>query len=427
MSKSMLDYQVLGPAFDEVVAHQQVAHQAAMAQVRANLLTPPPARAPRGAWWWIALAPAMAAAALVVGWWWLAAQHLSYTVDGREQPADLWISADQRDTVLAFSDGTEVVFHRGTRGRVTDTGSDEASVLIEQGQVSVGAPDHEDTRWTIDAGPYALRASNARFELSWSPDVPQLRVEIEHGQAELSGPSLEPPQVLRSGEVLELTRGQLVIRRALETPSPAARALEPEASAAARLAEEDEVDDDQTPTPPAAPSMREPDRSRRPPGPASRIRSETWREAAAREDYDASFSMVEPRLEALFDTLGRADLLRLADVARFSGHPDAAVRALTRFRKRFPRHRDAATAAYTLGHIAASGRSREDLQHAARWFTTAIEERPRGPLHRSALARLIKSYERLGDLEASRKASQAYLERYPEGPHVELAQRVLSR
>ncbi|MEM9460940.1 MAG: hypothetical protein AAGF11_42645 [Myxococcota bacterium] len=414
MNGPLLDYDRLGPMFDRVVADGQQRRRAALDQVRANLLQ---ARAPepaRRAWWPMVAAPALLAAALLIGWWWLATQDLSYTIDGEQQKVGLWISADQRETNLEFSNGAKIVFRRGTKGRVTRTTTDKAQLLVESGQIWIHGP-AEGTRWSITTGPYELEGTGTDIELQWLPEQQLLHIDVREGSAELRGPAFEPPPQLRSGESLHVREGEMTRRRAADRSD----AEQPDRPAPSMVPPEQEPDLE---------ALDERGPSRRP-GSSRRRRTnagttDDWRALARREDYAASFGLVEGKFDTMIRSANAADLMRLADVARFSGHSKRATEALLSFRKRFSRHRDAATAAYTLGLIRDSAGSAAE---AERWFATAVKEKPRGRLHRSALGRLIKAAQQAGHSSKARAAAQTYLERYPDGPHAELAERIGSQ
>lgn len=428
MNGPLLDYDRLGPMFDRVVADGQQRRQAALGQVRANLLQAQAPAPPRRVWWPLVAAPALLAAALLIGWWWLAAQDLSYTIDGEQQKVGLWISADQRQTNLEFSNGAEVVFRRGTKGRVTRTTTDEAQLLVESGQIWIhdpsahdpSAPDHSETVWwSVTTGPYELRGTGADIELQWLPEQEVLHVEVREGRVELRGPAFEPPPLVQSGESLDVRAGEMTRRRVAERSDG-----EPSGEPMPSVTPPDQEPGLESAGDERGPSHRTGNSRRRRTAAGGGGATDDWRALARREDYAASFALVEGKLDAMLRSANAADLMRLADVARFSGHPKPATEALLAFRKRFPRHRDAATAAYTLGLIRDSAGS---AAQAERWFATAVKEKPRGRLHRSALGRLIKSAQQAGHTSRARTAAQTYLERYPEGPHAELAERIGSQ
>ena len=117
-----------------------------------------------------------------------------------------------------------------------------------------------------------------------------------------------------------------------------------------------------------------------------------------------------------------ADLVALGDAARYTGRLDLAGEAYRAVRARFPGHERAAVAAFAMGRIAFDQRA--DFPDAARWFRTYLAEQPGGRLDRDALGRLMESLSRLGDTGGARSEATRYLERYPTGPHAEMARRL---
>lgn len=112
-----------------------------------------------------------------------------------------------------------------------------------------------------------------------------------------------------------------------------------------------------------------------------------------------------------------ADLLLLADVARLSRHPDAAVSSL---RQLLDKHSDdprAPLAAFTLGRVQLDdlGRARE----AAESFRLTQTLDGDGPMAQDALAREVEAWSRAGEKIRCRERAQEYLRRYPSGRRVQ--------
>jgi TolA-binding protein len=117
-----------------------------------------------------------------------------------------------------------------------------------------------------------------------------------------------------------------------------------------------------------------------------------------------------------------ADLVALGDAGRYAGRIDRAVEAYQAVRRRFAGHERSAVAAFALGRIAFDQRG--DYVDAARWFKTYLAEQPGGRLDRDASGRLMESLDRSGDKAGARSVAKQYLERYPAGPHAEMAHRL---
>lgn len=143
----------------------------------------------------------------------------------------------------------------------------------------------------------------------------------------------------------------------------------------------------------------------------------TWRDAARRDDYDAAWrGLASP---ASLDRM--EDLLLAGDVARLSGHADAALAPLGRAVELHPEDPRAPLAAFTLGRV-----HLEDLgapRAAAQAFARARELAPGGPLAEDALAREVEAWSRAGESETARARARLYLERYPHGRRVHAVRR----
>ncbi len=61
---------------------------------------------------------------------------------------------------------------------------------------------------------------------------------------------------------------------------------------------------------------------------------------------------------------------------------------------------------------------------AVRLLQATLREAPRGPYAIVASGRLMEAYEHLGDREGARRSARAYLRDHPEGPDVDLAERL---
>jgi TolA-binding protein len=159
------------------------------------------------------------------------------------------------------------------------------------------------------------------------------------------------------------------------------------------------------------------------PSPVRTEGGDGWKKLAEEGRYEEAVQAAEAvGFPALCGKLGPADLLRLAEVARFAGRPARAEQALVALRKRYARGRHAAIAAYTLGRTAFDQQA--EYGKAARWFEVYIEEQPAGPLAREALGRLMEARQRAGLKEQARSAAREYLQRYPRGPHADIASRL---
>jgi len=179
---------------------------------------------------------------------------------------------------------------------------------------------------------------------------------------------------------------------------------------------------------PASPGSRDTaaSRSRHPRSarPGARVGSESWLALAEERHYPEALAAAR-RLgwSNLCRHLDAHRLLRLADVARYSGARAPARRAFEALARRFPHDRLAGDAVFSLGRMAfEAGHAAE----AARWFRRYGADWPNGPLADEAAGRLVESAIRLQDAEAARAAAHAYLARAPHGAQASLARGVLA-
>ena len=109
-------------------------------------------------------------------------------------------------------------------------------------------------------------------------------------------------------------------------------------------------------------------------------------------------------------------LFALADRARASGRPDAAVAHLREIVERYPGDPHAPMAAFTEGRLLL-----EALAHprqAAAAFERARALAKGGPLAEDALAREVESLHAAGDTVAAHDRAVRYRELYPRGPRL---------
>lgn len=348
------------------VADADAPDREAIARARSRLLDAPPARRRRPATWILAAA---AAAALVGLAWWASGPAeepapLAFEVDGARARQGEWLAAREAPLRVDFEEGTAIELQEAARARVEEVSANGARVRLENGTIDVDVVHRSDARWEILAGPYVVRVTGTRFDVTWDPAAEELELRMREGRVEVRGP-MPMPREVTAGHVLHASADEVRVSRA-DAEEPAA--TEVEAQVEAEVAST-------APEPSGAPD--EP--------------------AAA------------PAPEALY---------READRARFAGQPDRARRTLLRLRAAGERGRTA----FLLGRLAAE--ASEDAE-ALRWFRTYLRERPRGSLAEPALGRVMELERRLEPDRAARTAGR-YLRRYPRGAHARLARSLTS-
>jgi hypothetical protein len=274
-----------------------------------------------------------------------------------------------------------------------------------------------DTHWTVLAGPYQVRVTGTRFRAGWDPATETFDLVMEEGAVVVSGPLVQHGRVCTAGERLRASPrdGRLELRSPKSSslePSPAAV---PPSSEAALPAPAD-APAANTPAPEAPGALA----SARGAASASAPPAEsTWRALFAASKYKEAFAAADRA--GFANEIARAstaDLLALADVARYGGRPAEAREALVAARSRGARGRSA----FLLGKVAADqGGSPGE---AVTWFETYLREEPGGPLAEQALGRVMELRRR--DPAVARSVAERYLAAYPHGAYSTLAQRLLA-
>jgi transmembrane sensor len=152
--------------------------------------------------------------------------------------------------------------------------------------------------------------------------------------------------------------------------------------------------------------------------------SEGWLSLARRGRYSDAFLASQATFSEACNTGGAADVLLLADSARFTGHLEPARRAYESVRARFPGTEGASLAAFQLGRtdFDQSG----DFASAERWLRIYLEEQPSGAFASAAMGRLMEAEVHRGRLDRARVIAERYLTRYPTGAHADTARGVLA-
>ncbi|MEZ4446313.1 MAG: FecR family protein [Polyangiaceae bacterium] len=306
-------------------------------------------------------------------------------------------AATDRAEVLRFEDGTTVTLEPGARARVDRIDGQGADVTLEAGSLYARVTKREGAAWAFRAGDYLVKVTGTAFDLSVRP--PQVELVMHEGSVVVTGPGLREPQRVVAGERRVFPPGDEVVPDAEET--------DPASHGDAQGETGDVVDAGEAGDAPTT-------------APATSAQAvETWQARAARGDHAGAFEQVAPSLDRELASLDAASLVRLATVARLSGHPDVARRVHLVIRERFPGTPSAADAAFSLGTVAFS----RDTNEASKWFQIALAEAPSGGLAASARGRLLELAIRRGDAKA---AAEDYLRHHPDGPHAALARDALA-
>jgi TolA-binding protein len=343
----------------------------------------PQARALLARRWYLGFAGAAAvfALALALAMFRGAGAPVSFaTRSGESTVGDVLQASEDATMPVTFSEGSRMVLHRRARVRVLDTQPLGARVLLEGGAVDVAVVHREQTHWLFEAGPFRVLVRGTEFELGWQPEQQLFSLHMKSGRVEVSGACLQQPRTVDGGGSVQLSCAQ---------PSEL-----PHAASARPTAVE-----------PAAATSAESD--------AARTQARPARVA----------SSAPPSFEQSCETASQAELVSWANRERLAGHVARARTALLALRSRFAGSSEAGTAAFTLGKMAFEQQA--DYAQAASWFAAYMHEQPNGPLLGDAAGRLIEAHDARGDRAAARRAAQAYLRRFPDGPYASKARRIL--
>ena len=329
------------------------------------------------------------------------------------------VAASLLDLALAFDDGSRVVLTSGASLHTEMVGPASASLELERGRATVRVVHTRATHWKVRAGSYEVTVTGTRFRLDWRPETGAFSVAVEEGSVRVSGGLLAEAIDIAAGQSLALEQGRPVAAPSQTAPVPPSVAPPAEPSA-------------EPPAPALMPSpvdLEPPVRAHRPAGHhpvaanAAMAVAPSWRAEAEAGRYRDAMAEAERRgFDGICREAASADLLTLAEAARYAGRSERAEQALKAARQRFGHSDDAAVAAYLLGRIAAE--TRHDYAAAARWFRTYLAERPGGRLDREAEGRLLEALAFM-DRNTAREAARVYLQHYPTGPHAAFARNLL--
>jgi len=279
--------------------------------------------------------------------------------------------------------------------RITEPTAHGATVVVEEGSLAATVPHRPGTSWKVTAGPFTVLVTGTRFDVSWHATEQTFELALLEGSVTVVGPSLgSAGRAVSAGEKVRISmtdRVSDVIEPAAKTAAP----IEPPPTVAAE-------------SPAAAPGART-----------------SWKQLALEERYPEALTIAESEhFESLCRRSPAADVVLLANTARFAGSAKRAEQAFRAVRARFPHTHEAAMASFSLGRIAYD--ERRSFREAAQWFQSYLGEEPSGVLAREASGRLIEAQRAAGDVVQATESAKRYLAKYPTGPHAALARSVTS-
>jgi transmembrane sensor len=383
-------------------------------------------RARRSARGFIVLAAAVAACvALTVGVM-RRPSALAVTVGSSGSvPFGAWLGApDTGSLPLEFSDGSRFELTPKSRARLLALEEKSARVELGEGSLHVHVVPGHSNGWRIDAGPFGVRITGTRFDVSYRAADDVFELSVDEGQVELTGCVFGKGRKLAAGQRVRAScrtpRLDVSYREGHATagaPAPApvtneaAPSIEPSASP---------VVTDATPT-----SAKPTTATSTATSATATVAPATWLSLAkAGKSVEAYAAAQREGFSSICEKSGAESLALLAEAARHAGAPRQSEQALVTLRRRFPGSAEAALAAFGLGRLQFDEFGAYSA--AARSFRTYLKERPGGPMTREALGRLVEAAQREGDATGARAAAERYLRDYPSGPHAKLASRLVS-
>ena len=378
------------------------------------------ARPRRGNGWSLAgfaLVGAAAGAALLIG---LAYRPLHYELDGLQShqvdTADV-LRAGTAEGHVRFSDGSRVAIAPDAKVRIDSVTAHGARVQLDHGALQARIVHEQRTDWTFRAGPFEVAVIGTSFELQWEDRGQALTVEVHDGAVRVSGCSVAGSRMVAGQRAtLRCTAGQPEMVLASAEGAPAQSAPSATASTATVAPSSSQ--------PPREPRREEFDAAAPAQEPTDAAAPD-WRALAAKGKLKDAYSAADGA--GFEQECGRAsarELLDLADGALLSGRVDHATYALMQVRSRHAGSSASTTAAYKLGRIAFDRRGA--LGDARTWFQVYLQEAPGGALAREAAGRLIEIDVSTGNVAGAKARAQDYLQRWPQGPHAQLAAKLVS-
>jgi FecR-like protein len=332
--------------------------------------------------------------------------RLQYHVAGAAVADGPWLGVAPSGAALPvnFSDGTEVDFGPGSQGRVAEVTADGARIVLGAGVLQARVVHRPRARWAVAAGPYTIEVTGTAFDVGWRAAGEELELSLHDGSVVVRGPSL--PDGLR------VAAGQRLVAHAGtgEAQLSPLLAPQPDSSSGAPVA-----------APSTSPSRAALETGPAPPAPPP---PPTWSEMLADGNFRGVIDAAEARgIDTTLSQGSRADVVALADAARYLHDRALAKRGLLAERSRFARSAEARAAAFVLGSMADDGGARDE---AIRWYDTYLTESPSGSFAAEALGRKLVAIVASGDTARAAQVAREYLRRFPRGAHAGYARDHLS-
>jgi hypothetical protein len=320
---------------------------------------------------------------------------------------------------LKFAEGSLVELEPGARARVSATTARGATVLLETGRADVNVVHRKNADWTVMAGPYSVRVHGTAFTVEFDPRSQLFELVMRSGVVTVEGPGISKP--------VEIRGAQRFVHRAglgLE-PADTTTTVPPKTPDSAS-----EAEGSSGPAAANAPAARtEPlgKASGRAFGNAASASTgapvTTWEAQVRRGEYSAVLRDAETRgIATVLASANSAELLALANAARFSGRVDVGRDAYKAIRQRFAGTSRSVLAAFLLGRLTEGS----SVAEARRWYERYEQEAPSGALVAEAMGRRLVLTQTTGSRAEVQRMAEEYLRRFPDGPYAGVARKIVA-
>jgi TolA-binding protein len=336
--------------------------------------------------------------------------QLNYRVNEGAPPVGGYVRAsDSVESLLSFSDGSELRMAARARGRVVEVNGRGARFALEEGTMSVDVRPRLDSHWLFEAGPFVVTVRGTSFNLAWNPNETVLEVRLQDGAVTVANNVWGNEIQMRAGQTLRVS-----LRDATTTLGTLGGVA------------------DSSPSTTLAPSATAAPSETAPPAPIAeataavpRWSNRGWPKQLAAGKAAAIVSDAERA--GVAEVLERADgedLWALANAARYTARYGLAKQALLAQRTRFPSSQRAREAAFLIGRLH-DGDPAEPGQALA-WYERYLTEVRDGAHVSDALGRKMTLLQRWGRSKEAVSIAREYVRRFPGGTYANAA-RVLIR
>jgi hypothetical protein len=315
---------------------------------------------------------------------------------------------------LSFSEGSQLAFSPGTRGRIREVDGQGAHFAIERGTASFQVTPSSARRWLVDVGPFLVTVKGTVFTVSWDPLGEHFELTLGRGRVVVTGPVSAGEIALRAGQhlVVNLPRAETVITEVPTEQAVAATNGVPVPRVAAAPELQPTVANDKSAEPGRAVT------------PARTAKDRGWSDELAHGNWQSVLDDV--KRVGVDETLSKAsndDLFALADAARYGRRLDLARAALLAERRRYPESPRTLDALFLLGRVEEARES--GVARAIAWYDRYLASAPMGPLAGEALGRKMTLTDKLEGPGRARPVAEDYLRRFPGGSYAGSARELI--